>query len=118
MSSPVITITEGKTLLDASKLMDKHNIGSLVVVRDKKPVGILTERDIVRRVISKGKNPAKSQVKNFMTRKLILIDPETTFFNVSRMMYENYFRRLIVVHKGKLVGILTAKDLIRILSSN
>lgn len=116
MSTPVITISSEMTVLDAAKLMDKHVIGSLPVVDSQKPVGILTERDIIRRVISKGLDSAKIKIKDCMTKDIIAIDEDAGLMKISQLMHKNYFRRLIIIKRGKVVGIITAKDLIRILS--
>ena len=116
MSTPVITIESSKMVTDAARLMDKHEIGGLPVLDNGKPVGILTERDIIRRVVAKAKDPTKITIAECMTKEVITIDSEATFMDVSKLMYKNYFRRLIIIKGDKIVGIITAKDIIRILS--
>lgn len=116
MSSPVITISQEDTVLEAAKLMDKHVIGSLPVVDGENPVGILTERDLIRRVISKEQDPKQIQVKDCMTKDIVAIDEDAGLMKISQLMHKNYFRRLIIMKHKKVVGIITAKDLIRILS--
>lgn len=117
MSQKVITITEDMTILKAAKLMDKSNIGALPVVNGNKPVGIVTERDIIRRVVAKGKNCSDVLVKNIMTHTPVSINDNTSVLEISRIMSEKNFRRVLVVNKGKLVGIVTAKDIINITST-
>lgn len=116
MSSPVITIDSKKTIQEAAQIMDKHVIGGLPVVDGDKPVGIITERDMVRRAIAKGLNPTEALVKECMTKDIITVEKKSSLMDVSQLMHKNYFRRLIITDKKKIVGIITAKDLIRIMS--
>jgi CBS domain-containing protein len=88
-----------------------------VVVEKGKPVGIITERDILKRVVLAKQNPAKTTVSDVMTRQLITADVNSRIIDVSRTMEKNRFRRLPVTEKGKLIGIITSKDIIKIMSA-
>ena len=79
MSSPVITVNEDSTVEEAAKLMAEYNIGCVIVTKDNgKPVGIITENDLVRRVVSKNLRPSEVKSKEVMSSPLITIDPEKT----------------------------------------
>ena len=117
MSKPVITIEPSRTVLDACKVMAKRNIGSLVVVEKGKPVGVITERDVINKVLGKSKNPAKFLVEQVMTPRVRTVELHDSVMDVSSIMKENNYRRIIVMDAKHIAGIITARDLIRIYSS-
>ncbi len=102
------------SLEDAIELMKKHNIGCLPIVKDERIVGIITERDIIK--IFEDKISGEKKVSEYMTRKVITITPGTTLIDCARIMVRNGFRRLPVVSKGKLVGIVTSMDILKALA--
>jgi len=113
MSSPVITVKEDDTVDKVAKLMDQHRIGSVVVVKDAdEPVGVITERDIVRKVVAKDELPSEIKAKDIMSTPLIVIDADESVKEAARMMAKFDIRRLIVMHKGRMVGIVSARDLL------
>lgn len=115
MSSPVITIRETDTVLAAVKRMKKHEIGCVVVV-DKagKPLGLITERDVVRRVSAFDLLPSKVQAAKSMTKPPATVDPSTNITDAAKKMRELKIRRLVVVQDGKLKGIITSNDIVDI----
>jgi len=114
MSKKVNTIEENKTVFHAAKLMAKERRGYVVVVKRGKPVGILTDSDILEKVISKGKNPKKVKVKDVMSSPLITISPDEELVEASRIMRKNVIKRIPVVKNGKLVGIITDNDIAKV----
>jgi CBS domain-containing protein len=116
MAKPVITVDKGNSVYEAAKLMSEKSIGSIVVLEKGKPVGIATERDMLERVVAKGLNPSKVKIEEIMSRNLITISGKTPIINAIRVMEKNKVRRLIVMEKGKLVGIVTQRDLLRALA--
>lgn len=117
MSKPVITIDEKKTILDACKFMARYNIGCLVVAEDHKPKGIITERDVVNRVVSVGKDPSKVLVEEIMTKKVLTVKLDESFLDVSSLMKDNNYRRMVIMDGEQIAGIMTARDLIKIISA-
>lgn len=114
MSSPVITINEDKNIVEVAKMMRDNNIGAVIVAGDdSKPVGIVTERDVVVRVVAKGVVPKDVRVKEVMTSPLRLVDPETTLIDAMSMMGKLNIRRLGVTYKGNLVGVISDRDILR-----
>lgn len=115
MSSPVITIKDTDTVLAATKSMKKHEIGCVVVV-DKagKPIGLMTERDVVRRVAALDMLPSKVQVGKSMTKPLSTVDAAANVTDAAKKMRELKIRRLVVVQGGKLKGIITSNDIVDI----
>ncbi len=116
MSSPVITIDEDETANKAAANMDMHDLGA-VIVQNKagKSIGIITERDLVIRVIAKNLKPDTVKAKEIMTTPLVTIDPEATISDAARRMNRLDIRRLGVIYKGNLVGIISSKDILGVM---
>ena len=115
MSSPVFTINEGAAVDEAARLMDEHELGCIVVTsKEGKPLGILTERDLVTRVLAKNARASKLSAKEVMTSPLITVDPDGTLSDAAKRMSELNIRRLGVMYKGNLVGLISSKDILAI----
>jgi CBS domain-containing protein len=115
MSSPVITIKDTDTVLAASKLMKKNEIGCVVVVdKSGKPVGLMTERDVVRRVAALDLLPSKVQAGKAMTKPPATIDTGADVAEAAKKMRELKVRRLVALETGKLEGIITSNDIVDI----
>ena len=112
MNRDVITIAEDKTVFQAAELMNSKEIGCLIVVNGETPIGIVTERDFVRRIVAK-KLPYDAKVSEIMTKDLVAVDPDVSLKDAARLMSGNRIRRLPVVKHDKLVGIVVASDFIR-----
>lgn len=112
MKSPVTTMESDGTVVAAAKIMVQHDFGSIVVVEGKKPVGIVTERDITKQVI-KGEGVLKETVKNMMTKGLVTAPPNMPVQEAFELMLMNKVRRLPIVENNNIVGIVTVKDLMR-----
>jgi CBS domain-containing protein len=126
MVSEVVTITPENTLYEAARIMGENRIGSLIVMKYKTPVGIITERDLLREVADKeialekdwlvgGASIKEEKVEKIMSYPLITISPKSSIKEAAQMMIEKKIRRLAVTESGKLVGIVTSADLIRCL---
>ena len=101
------------SISEAAGIMDKKSIGSVLVEEDKEVVGIMTERDILRKIVAKGKNPDSTKVKDIMNYPLITIDADENILKAGEIMDENRIRRLIVTENGKIVGKVTANSIAR-----
>jgi CBS domain-containing protein len=112
MTKEVVTIDTNKSVFEAAALMTSKGLGCLVVVIKAYPVGIITERDIVRRIVAKRASP-DVKIIDIMTKKLITIDPDTSLKEAARVMSINKIRRLPVLKNNKLVGIVVASDFVR-----
>jgi CBS domain-containing protein len=115
MTKNVITIDASKTVIEAADLMSQNNVGDLVVLDKDTPVGIVTERDLVRRVLAERKSLG-IKVSEVMTTPLRVIDPDAPLKEAARRMVNKGIRRLPVIKDNKLVGIITATDFARHLS--
>jgi len=103
----VVAIEKDMSLKVAAKIMSEKNIGSLVVVNGDKILGIVTERDIVTNAANLGKG-----VKSVMVKNVVTISPDDELDNAAVLMRKNKIHRIPVVEDEKLVGIITATDLI------
>ena len=116
MSSPAITINEEAPANQVAGLMDKHGFGCIIVTsKEGKPLGIITERDLVRRVLAKNIKPDSFKAKEVMTSPLIMIDPGEKISDAARRMSRLNIRRLGVIYKGQLVGVLSSKDVLGVM---
>jgi CBS domain-containing protein len=111
MTVKVETIEPKKSLKHTLQKMVKQNIGSIVVVEGRSPVGIVTERDISR-YVARGTS-LKTQVKKLMSSPLIIVSPSATIPEAMSKMLKHGIRRLPVIERGKLVGIISQRDLLR-----
>jgi CBS domain-containing protein len=114
MRKAVITVKKMDTIDKVVKIMSKIGIGGVVVTENGKVVGILTEKDIIREVVAKGKNPKKVKVKSIMTSPVRTVKAETDVEEGFRIMRDLDIERLPVVMKGKLIGLVTERDLVRV----
>jgi CBS domain-containing protein len=112
MSSPVITMLPTKNVVDAAKLMVEKNIETLIICWGEDAVGILTEKDIVRRVVAK-KLPYSTKLLEIMSKPVITINVNSFLEEANRKMEENRVKRLPVEDKGRIVGIITATDILK-----
>ncbi len=111
MITDVKTIEPEATIQDAAKDMVRFKIGSLIVVKNEKLSGIMTDRDRIGKVVAEGKLPSGVKVKEIMTKDVIVITPDADIEEAVEAMIENNIKKLPVVSKGALVGIVTAVDL-------
>jgi CBS domain-containing protein len=114
MTVKPVTITGEATAAEASKVMREKDIGSLVVVDRSSPTGIVTERDVVTKVAALDLQPSRVLVKDIMTSPVVAVHPHEEVAEAAKLMSQRKIRRLPVVEEGKLVGIVTENDIIRI----
>ena len=115
MTEKVITIEVNKTVSEAAALMAQNDVANLIIMDDNTPIGIVTERDFVRRVLAKEKS-SKTKISEIMSTPLKVIDPDAPLKEAARRMVRKRIRRLAVIKDNKLVGIITATDFARHLS--
>jgi len=119
MSEDVVSISKNKTISDAAKLMTENHIGCLIVRGEYgeylplKKLGILTERDVLKKVVAENLKPRKTRIQEVMSRPIITVETKTPIHEVSKIMDENNIRRVAVVKDNTVVGIVTARDIYR-----
>ena len=112
MTKDVIVADPDWTVLDAARKMATKRIGGLVVVRAGRPVGLVTERDILWKVTAKEKSPKKVRVREIMTTPVVTVAPLSTLRAAARIMIGHNVRRLVVTRLDNVEGIVTARDVV------
>ena len=116
MSSPVVTMDKETPSNKVARVMDENKVGAVVVTnKEGKPLGIITEKDLVIRVLSKNLTPDSVKAKNIMSTPLVTIEPEATVSEAARKMSSMDIRRIGVLYKGNLVGLLSSKDVLSVM---
>jgi CBS domain-containing protein len=115
--SNVVAVLPDTTVEEVIKMMDNQNIGSVVVLENEEPVGIVTDRDLVLKVLKPGKDRLSTVVGEVMTEDPVTLEEGMGFFVALRTMSEHEVRRLPIVDaEGKLIDIVSHDDLIRLLA--
>ncbi len=121
MTKNIIVAEQDENMIGISRIMSNKNIGSVVIVDDlkaRKPVGIITERDVIRSIGMLQPHQLVVPVREHMSHPLITLSSQATVSDAMKLMYEKKIRRIIILEHGRLVGILTDKDIFRYLVEN
>lgn len=113
MVENVVVLEPCDTVKKAVELMKLHEISCLVVVDSGKPVGILTERDMLNRVINASAKPEKLKVVEVMSKPVVTVSPDMRAGDAAKLMLERSIKKLPLVENGKLVGLVSLTDLLR-----
>jgi len=113
MVKEVMTIDESSTVREAAEIMNKFEIGCLIAVRKGKAMGIITERDILKRVVAEAKDTTKTKVKGIMSSPLVVVEPSMDLEEAVRLMFQMKIKKLPVVEGKRLVGLVTLTDIAR-----
>lgn len=111
MTRNVISINSGKTVFDACKQLSKNKVGSLVIMDKNITIGIITERDIIERVILQNRDPKETKVTEIMTPNIKTVHALAPLEKAAKVMKENNIKKLPVILNNEIVGILTETDL-------
>ena len=112
MTKEVVTVDSENTIEEASRVMAEKRRGYAVVLGAGKPVGMVTERDFVWKVIADGKSPSKVKVSEVMSAPLIAVDPDADLSVAVEMMEKHQIRRLPVIKDEIMYGIITSRDIV------
>ena len=113
MTMDVITIDENASVKEAADIMNQQGISCLIAVRKGKAIGIITERDLLKRVIVETKNAKKTKVREIMSSPLEVVAPGTNLESVLRLMFEKKIKKIAVVEKKRLLGLVSLTDIAR-----
>jgi len=113
MTRNVKTVRTDDSVLSVVRKMNKFRIGSLIVTNNGRPVGIITERDILEKIVEQRLDPEAVLARHIMSSPLVTIDPNTPVEDAARLMAEKQIKRLAVVEDDKLVGIVSSTDIMR-----
>jgi CBS domain-containing protein len=118
MNKSVITMPADASAYEAVKLLDKNKIGCLVVVYDSEIVGILTERDLLERVLEECRNPKETGISEVMTKHVIVGKPDMELSEATSLMFKRRVKKLPIMEGNRLVGIVTLTDIARATSAD
>jgi len=114
MVTNVVTVDVGVNVRKAVERMNNQEIGCLVVLEKGNFAGILTERDVLKRVVAEARNPEKTLVGDVMSKPLIVVDPDASLEEALELMFEKRVKKLTVVKGKELVGLITMTDIARV----
>jgi len=112
----VVTASPDAKVSEVAELMGDSNVGCVVITKDRCPVGIVTDRDIVTRVVARGRDPKKTSISEVMTQDPVVVEDGTGLFEAMQFIRDEGVRRLPIVDcDGNLAGIITTDDIIRLI---
>jgi len=113
MTRPVIQVNHDKTVQEAAKIMVKNRVGSIIVVKKNNPIGIITETDINKKIVAPGRDPKKIKAEQIMSSPMVFSSPNDDVLTTVEKMKKYKIKRIPVVDKGKIVGIVADTDIAR-----
>lgn len=113
MVKEVITVDAKTSIRRAAEIMNQFEIGCLIVVKRGKAVGIITERDVLKRVVALSKDPEKTKVEEVMSKPLVVAEPDMDLEEAVKLMFEMKIKKLPVVEEGRLAGLVSLTDIAR-----
>jgi signal-transduction protein with cAMP-binding, CBS, and nucleotidyltransferase domain len=114
MTKAPISISPSLSIKEAAKIMNKHEVGSLIIKEGDSLKGIITDQDIVRKIIAKGIDPETAQVHKHMAKELTTISPEKDIFEAINLMSAKNVKQLPVMDGRKMIGLITQKDVLKL----
>ncbi len=109
---PTYSVQSQQTVLEAARWMVEHNVGALPVLQEGRLVGIFSERDIMKRVVAEGRDPARTRVAEVMTADPLVVSPDDGLEHCLLIMKQHGFRHLPISENEKLVGLVSLRDLL------
>ncbi|MCB9359250.1 CBS domain-containing protein [Candidatus Woesearchaeota archaeon] len=116
MSKKVVSVSPEDYIMEIAAKMRRRKIGTVIVLDKEKLVGMLTERDIIGRVVAKGLHPTRIKAKDIMEKKVITGTPDMTDIEAASLFAKRKIKKLPILEKGKVVGIVTQTDIMKLLS--
>ena len=113
MSNKVITMESDVSPVDIAKIMEKNKMSSVIITKDQKPIGVITERDLISKIISQNKKPSEIKIIDIISSPLIAVSPLTPVDEVAEKMIVEKIRRVVVMDMDQLLGIITVTDFVK-----
>lgn len=114
MAREVITLDENVSAKKAAEIMAQEGVSAIIATSEGKAIGILTERDILKRIVAEDKNSRKTKVKDIMSRPLVTIESSTDLEEAAHLMFEKKIKNLPVIHDNRMVGLISLQDVCRL----
>ena len=113
MVTKVVTLDGNVSVKEAAEIMAQVGVSAVIVTIEGKANGILTERDILKRIVAEDKNSIKTKVKEIMSSPLVTIEPNMDLEEAARLMFDKKIKNLPVVHENRLVGLVGLQDILK-----
>ena len=114
MVREVVTLDENVSAKKAAEIMAQEGVSAIITTSEGKAKGILTERDILKRIVAEDKNSRKTKVKEIMSSPLVTIEPSTDLEEAAHLMFEKKIKNLPVIHENRLIGLISLQDICRL----
>ena len=111
MTTEVAVMNKSASVKKAAEVMAQEDVSAIIVTVEGKAIGIVTERDILRRIVAEDKNAMKTKLKEIMPSPLVTIEPSTDLEEAARLMFEKRMKNLPVVHENRLIGLINLQDI-------
>ncbi|MFI5416215.1 MAG: cyclic nucleotide-binding/CBS domain-containing protein [Nitrososphaerales archaeon] len=113
MSSKVVTIESNVSATEIAKIMDKNKVSSIIITKDQLPIGMVTERDLVSKIVAQNKKPSEVKTIDITTSPLVIVSPLTPTDEIVEKMIEKKIRRVVVMDSNQPLGIITVTDFVK-----
>jgi CBS domain-containing protein len=114
MVTEVVVMDENISVKKAAEIMAQEGVSAIIVTVEEKAQGIVTERDIIKRIVAEDKNAEKTKMKEIMSSPLFTIEPNTDLEEAARLMFEKKIKNLPVTHENRLIGLINLQDICRL----
>ncbi|HUR69490.1 MAG TPA: CBS domain-containing protein [Candidatus Thermoplasmatota archaeon] len=111
MHRPIVTADEGASVTEGARIMERHRVGCLVITRGDEAVGIVTERDVVFRIVAAGRSPATTSLREIMSAPIATVTTEASVDEAAALMKQLRVKRLVVMHDGTARGVISVTDI-------
>lgn len=113
MSSKIVTIESNVSSTEIAKIMDKNKVSSIIITKDQVPVGIVTERDMVSKIVAQNKKPSEVKTAEITASPLFIVSSLTPTDEVAKKMVDKKIRRVVVMDSDQALGIITVTDFVK-----
>lgn len=113
MSNKVVTIESNVSAAEIAKIMDKNKVSSIIITKDQKPIGIVTERDLVSKIVAQNKRPSEIKTAEITSSPLVIVSPLTPVDDVAEKMVDKKIRSVLVMDLDQPLGIITVTDFVK-----
>jgi len=113
MSSKVVTIESNVSATEIAKIMDKNKVSSIIITKDQLPIGMVTERDLVSKIVAQNKKPSEVKTIDITTSPLVIVSSLTPTDEIVEKMIDKKIRRVVVMDSNQPLGIITVTDFVK-----
>lgn len=114
MAREVVTLDENVPVKKAAEIMAQEGVSAIITTSEGKAKGILTERDILKRIVAEDKDSKKIKIKEIMSSPLVTIEPTTSLEEAAHIMFEKKIKNLPVIHENRLIGLISLQDICKL----